>query len=566
MSVSSKDAALGLRLMPYLRRHKTLFSELFLCGILVNFFSLTLPIFSSYVYDKVLGNGVTSTLWALAIALCLLMVVEWSVRIIRTVLAERFSRESERQIDQHIVEGLLATRVNALPPIGRVIEKYKQLLYYRDFLSSNYILALADVPFILLFALAILLAGGPLVLIGLVCGMLLLLTQFLIQPVALEYEVKSRRGNEKRLEQMADMLVSREAILGADMENSLTRHWHSHSDLATEASSRARLWRGIGMAFSNSLSNIAFVSVLVGGVYMVESHALTSGGLLASSMLTSRMMGSFSSIATLVLRYREFKHATHQMQAILPDRKLHVSLGPERGRLLGKVAFQHVMCRMRDESHPVLNDVSFELNAGEIVGIAGAPGAGKTTILRLIAGQLTPEQGQVLIDQLPIATLSTRDIAINIGYKPQDPSLLEGSIEENIEAGRGQLTPQQRDWALSVTGLSRMFHEQGLNWTTPVGPRGSQLSGGQRQLVAFGRALLSQPPVLLLDEPTTGLDAQHEQYIAQQIALLRGIATVIISTHSPQLMQICDRIMVVGNGKLLANGPRDKILVSPQAA
>lgn len=562
MFKSFTNDAFGARLMPYLRRHKPMFAELFLCGILVNFFALSLPLFSSYIYDKVLGNGITATMWALAIAMLCLITIEWSVRAIRVVLAERFACESERHIDNHIVGGLLATRINTLPPIGRVIEKYKQLLYYRDFLSSQYVLAIADVPFMLLFAAAILLAAGPLVLVGLIGGGLLLLSQWLLLPIALAYETKSRAGAERRLEQMADMLTAREAIVGGAMEAALTHHWRQHSEVAVVAASKARFWRGMAMTIGNSISMIAYVSVLVGGVYMVEHHMLTSGGLLAASMLSSRLLAGFSSLAMILLRYHEFRRAMEEMRGILPDAQPVTVAHPPRGRLLGQVSLQHVICRLQPGQHPVLNDLSLNITPGEIVGIAGAPGAGKTTLLRLIAGQLDPEQGNVLIDQIPLTSLSAADIAQTIGYKPQDPSLMEGTIEENISAGRGAMSPLQRNQILELSGLARSFHEHGLNWTTPVGPRGIQLSGGQRQLVALARAMLHQPSVLLLDEPTTGLDQPLEQHIARQIMQLRGQATVIISTHSPQLLGICDRIMVVGQGKLLANGPRDKILVA----
>lgn len=559
---------LTARLKPYLRRHKSVFFELFACGTLVNFFALGLPLFSSYVYDKVLGNGITSTMWALAIAMGLIIVIEWSVRTIRVLLAEKFSRSSERDIDRHIILGLFATKVSALPPIGRVIDKYKQLLYYRDFLSSTYILALADVPFLALFLLAIFIAAGPLVFVSLTMGFLLLVAQVALLPTALEYEAKSRHAGEKRLEQVADMLASREAVLGSHMQSALTRHWNRFSAQAAKTGSKARIWRGIAQSIGNSLGYLSYVGVLVGGVYMVEEHVLTSGGLLAASMLSSRVMGGFASVAMLVVRYHEFKRAIEEMGEILPEPEAkpgeaEIMAPPSpRGRLLGRIAFQQVTCHLPGAGQPVLQDVSLVIEPGEMVGIAGMPGAGKTTLLRLISGLLLPNSGEVLIDHVPVRTLHPEDVSVNLGYKPQDLSLMEGSIEENICAGRATLTAQQRSELLAASGLQYSFDQQGLNWTTQVGPRGSHLSGGQRQMVALARAFLGSPTVMLLDEPTTGLDHTLEQHIADQLAARRNTATILISTHSRSLLSICDRIIVVGNGRILANGPREKVLMA----
>jgi ABC-type bacteriocin/lantibiotic exporter with double-glycine peptidase domain len=187
--------------------------------------------------------------------------------------------------------------------------------------------------------------------------------------------------------------------------------------------------------------------------------------------------------------------------------------------------------------------------------------AGKTTLLRLISGSLSPESGHVALDQLPVDQVNPAALAASIGYKPQDAALFTGSIEDNIHAGRPMLSATDRAELLLHSGLATSFATQGLHWATAVGARGSALSGGQRQMVALARALYGNPAVLLLDEPTTGLDMEHEKHVVKQLAARKGSATILISTHSHALLSICDRIIVIGGGKLLANGPREKILL-----
>jgi ATP-binding cassette subfamily B protein/ATP-binding cassette subfamily C protein LapB len=490
----------------------------------------------------------------------LIVAIEFSLRVIRIIIAERVARLSDAEIDHSVFRGLVETKANALPGIGTVLERYKQITSYRDFLSSSYMLALADLPFLLLFMLAIIIVSGPLVLVGIVCGALVVIANLIFVFPAFEYEKKSRRASEKRLSLLTDILSARDAILGAFAKDSLARKWRTASSAATHSSSMARLWFGLGQSMTSSLSFLSYIGVLVGGAYMVEDGSLTSGGLLATSMLTARMFANFSSVSTLFVRYHEFKNAVSELNKILPAGiKAHAK--NDNGELVGAVRIDRVSCNIGHGGHSVLKDVSLHIGHGEIVGIAGALGSGKTTLLRLICGLIQPDSGQVLISDTPIDKLTPADISRTIGYKPQDICLLDGSIEENIRAGRGQLSTEMRKYLLEATGLVRDFQENGLNWTTEIGQRGTHLSGGQKQLVALARAIYSQPPLILLDEPSNGLDAPLEEHVAKQLQKMKGKSTIIISTHSRQLLSICDRIIVVGKSKILADGPRDKVLL-----
>lgn len=558
--VISEHAGSVSRIIPYLNRHKGKLLEIFSCGIMVNLFGLTLPLFSSFVYDKVLGNGITSTMWALVIGLLLIVAIEFSLRVIRIIVAERIARLSDAEIDHTILRGLLDAKSNALPSVGTVLERYKQVLSYRDFLSSSYMLALSDLPFLLLFMVAIIIISGPLVLVGITCGVLVVLANAIFVLPAFDYEKKSRRASEKRLGLLTGILAAHDGILGASAQNSIARKWRAASLTTTHSSSMARLWFGLGQSATNSLSFLSYVGVLVGGVYMVEDGSLTSGGLLATSMLTARMFGNFTSVSTLFVRYHEFRGALAELNKIFPA---HANLRSRKiqRNLRGEIRLDRVSCNIGHGGHPVLKDISLKIQAGEIVGIAGALGSGKTTLLRIICGLIQPDGGQVLIDDIPLKNLSLEDISHTIGFKPQDICLMEGSIEENISAGRPALSSEMRKYLLDVTGLARDFHDNGLNWATDIGERASHLSGGQKQLVALARALAGNPPLLLLDEPSNGLDAPLEEHLAKQLHQMKGKSTIIISTHSRQLLSICDRIIVVGKSKILADGPREKVLI-----
>lgn len=546
--------------LPFLQRYKSYFIDLFLAAIVVNIFALTLPLFSSFVYDKILGNNILETMWALAIGVLIIASIEFCVRIMRINVAERFAIGSEVEIDHAMFRGLLDTSANRMPSLGQLMERYKQILARRDFLSSTYILALADVPFLLLFLATIAIVSGPLVLVSLICGTLMLVINFVFAPHVLDYDRKSHVASEKRYGLMTDLLSSREGIIGGALRQKLTERWRQASVTAVQCASKARYWRGLGASLANSITTLSFISILVGGVYMVESHSLTAGGLLAASMLTSRAMNGFSSIINLVLRYREFRTALRELNQIVPVPP-RISHAKHHGMLQGGVRFDNVTCNLGRGTRHVLQNVSFSIASGKITGIAGAPGAGKTTLLRLIAGVLQPDDGQVLIDNIPVQNLSPEDISLNMGFKPQDFCLLDGTLEDNVRAGHPPLSADQRHEILIISGLFRVFEEGSLHWDTEIGARGTKLSGGQRQLVSLARAMLMRPPLLLLDEPTNGLDGPSELHLMKQLTQMRGKSTIIVSTHSRNMLEICDQIIVVGQGRILANGPREKVLV-----
>jgi len=486
--------------------------------------------------------------------------IEFCVRVVRINIAERFSVGSEVEIDHATFRNLLDMKSNKIPSIGGLLEKYKQILSYRDFLSSSYILALADLPFLLLFLMAIMVVSGPLVYISIVCGILMIISNFILTPPVLDYDRQSRIASEQRLGLMTGLLTSREAVIGSAMRDRLTERWRQASVTAVQTASKSRYWRGMANTVNTSISYISFIGVLVGGVYMVEEHSLTSGALLAASMLTSRTMGTFASVITLLLRYREFRIALYELNQTVPS-VTNTSSSKIHGRLQGAIRFDNVSCCLRQGDKPVLSGINLNINPGEIIGIAGAPGAGKTTLLRLIAGVLEPNEGRILIDNIPLSHLSPEDISLNMGFKPQESCLLDGTVEENVRAGRPQLTVEARRDVLNTSGLFRVFDDGALHWATDIGARGSNLSGGQRQLIALARALLTRPPLILLDEPTNGLDAPLEGHLANQLLQLRGKSTILVSTHSRNILSICDRIIVVGQSKILADGPREKILM-----
>jgi ATP-binding cassette subfamily B protein/ATP-binding cassette subfamily C protein LapB len=546
-------------ILPFLRRHKARLTDIAVASLIVNLFVLVFPLFGSFVYDKVLGNGITETLWALAIGAVLIMALDYAIRALRALLMERFAVTSEADIDHALFQALAAGNVARIPSVGVVLDKYKQVLSSRDFLASGYMLSAMDIPFVLIFLVLISLISGPLVLVPLVVGGATLGLHLLLHIPARDYERQARRAGEQRFSLLADTLGAREVIVGGRLKDELARRWRRAANRAGTASGRARYWHSMAGSLSFAASNLAYVATIVCGAYMVESRSLTAGGLLATTMLTSRVMAAIASVVTLLTRYREFRHAMNEMDALLPAPPA-AEPPRRRGAQAGRLRLIGVGCSLRPEAPPTLAEIGLRIEPGEIVGLAGHPGAGKTTLLRVMAGMLRPDEGQVLVDNLPVGELAPDDVSETIGYKPQDPCLLEGTIEDNVRAGNLAASAEELTQALNLSGLAHFIDRGELNLATRVGPRGASLSGGQRQMVALARALLGAPPILLLDEPNTGLDAPLEKALAGHLERLRPGRCIVLSSHSRTLLSACTRIVIIDQGRIITDGPRDRVL------
>ena len=548
----------------FIARNRSALSQILVCGFLVNLFALALPIFSSFAYDKIIGNHIHETLWGLTVAIMLVFILDFSVRQLRTIIAERLAHTSNQTIDRAIIQQLVRTDLAKLPSLGSLLERYKQLAASRDFLSSSYLLALVDAFFLVFFLLMMGWASGLLVLVPLLCGSLMLGVSALTTKIVLTHDIACRKAGEDKLRVLVGFMAGREALVGGAQRQEVTAQWLEAADRTSQAEGYTRFWRGIGYNITGTLSNMSYIGVIVGGVYMVEAHDLTSGGLLAATMLSQRAMAAFGSIVTLFLKFKEFKLAIRDMNKLMPETIEEAAL-PDHGRLTGAISLQGVTVKLgsADAARQVLDIPALEIQAGSLIGIAGPAGAGKTTLLRLISGILKPEQGQVLIDNLPIHRLSADDLTLNIAYKPQDPCLMPGTIEDNVQAGRTLLTAEERAALAAASGLGLAFKESGLSWAHEIKTHNPGLSGGQQQLVALARALHGDAAILLLDEPTTGLDAALEQHIIQHILQRKHQQTIIISTHHQALLRLCDRLIVIRGGKIAADALPERILNPP---
>jgi len=563
LSSSSKQGRAEPSYLFPLRAYATQYAEILLAGIAINFIALLTPVFTMLVYDRIVGNRITETLWALALGMLLAALLDFTLRAIRAWYVEHIAGNSDISLDRALLRRLLHHDAAVLPPVGAVLNKYKELAAARDFITSSYMLSVADLPFYLLFMVALWIIGGWVALVPFVTGILMVVTHVVCSIPARDFNSQSRKAAGGKVSLLAEILSEGELLKTSLLRVPVTRRWQDESEAAALSGAKGRFWTALGGVSSNFWMMMTTVGTLVAGVYQIEARALTTGGLIACTMLASRSLMSLASVTVLFTRYSEMRRSGKELDQLLGDDG-EVPAAPKTVAprpLEGRITVRRLGYRFKSDGPLALDGLTFNIEPGEKVGLLGRPGSGKTTLLRCLAGVVRPSTGEVLVDGVAVRQHDAYSRARWLAYKPQEPMLFDGTLEENILAGAEFADRDALLRALEVAGLHEFIRRGELNLGMQIEARGVNLSGGQRQSVALARSLVSSPSILLLDEPTNGLDAAGEKAIAIRLREFSEGRTLVVATHSHIMLAMLDRLIVVDGGRIVADGPREKVLV-----
>jgi ATP-binding cassette subfamily C protein LapB len=350
----------------------------------------------------------------------------------------------------------------------------------------------------------------------------------------------------------------------------MSNRWRKAVESHSDSSLRQRLVASIGVTFATSAGTISYAGVVVVGVTMIAEREMTMGGLIACSILAGRAIAPLAQISQLLSRITSTRTAYRQINEMMkmpPE-------GPEGdalklSKVQGKIEFRNVGFRYPGAPERALDALSFTVNPGEHVALLGRVGSGKSTIARLVLGLYPPEEGLIMIDGSDIRQLDPRELRAQVGAAMQESVLLTGSVRENIQLGRPRVNDEELIRVSQISGTHQFMGQIANGYDLRLADRGEGLSGGQRQSIAIARALGGSPPIVLLDEPSSAMDAQTEGALIQRLQEELKGRTVLLITHRPPLLQLAQRIILLEQGKIVSDGPRDTVLkqiMRPQAA
>ena len=535
-------------------------AEVLMASLLINIIGLFSPLYSMLVYDKVIGNNIPETLWGLTLGLVLFVSLDFVLRLMRVAIVEKSAYRSDVMTDEAVLTRLLAMTNGVVVPTGGLLAKYREFAATRDILSSSYLIAAVDLPFTVVYLIVILVIAGPLVLAILVIGAILLAASFLLRgPIALRSQ-KSQAVEGLRLGLLAEIVTHADLIRTSRLRSLFSERWSKLADLASASRSESRFLASVNFTILSEGALLMWVSVILVGALMTEANLLTVGGLTACSILSNRVGGQITSVVILLGRYDLFRKSRKEFASIIRETTEERAFLPPRD-VTGALQLNRVTFQFPGERPPVLSELRFSIAPGERIGLVGRNGSGKSTLLKCLAGAIRPTAGSVFVDGADIAAFDPAWRASWISYKPQDPLLFEGTLEQNIRGNHIAEDVSRLHQALHVSGLHRAIERGELSLDLPIMPGGANLSGGQRQAIALARAIFVDAKVLLLDEPTAAVDHELEADIVQRLLKYCEGRTLISATHCIPLLRSLDRLIVLDGGRVVADGPTASILV-----
>ncbi|MDN7139243.1 type I secretion system permease/ATPase [Pseudomonas sp. JQ170] len=546
-----------------LKLSRWLYSDAILASLLINLLGLMVPLFVMQTYDRVVPNQALSTLWVLVAGLLIGTLFELILRVVRAHLLDQAGKKTDLILSATLFERITGMSMKARPAtIGGFAQSIHDFQGLREFLTAVTLTSIIDLPFVVLMLLVIGLLGGWLVVIPLIAFPVTILFALFIQVRLRDTVQKSLALGAVRQALLIETLGGLETLKACSAESERQYQWESTHGALTRLDAHARNLSALATNGTLFIQQFCGMATIVAGVYSIIAGNLSVGALVASYMLGSRVLAPLGQIAGLITRYQQAQLTMRSTDALmaLPQERQPDQQPLERTQLHGALEVSHVTFRYGGQNAAALNSVSFSVKPGERIGIIGRSGSGKSTLARLMMGFYAPDEGQILLDNLDLRQLDIADLRNQIGYVAHDLPLLAGSLRDNLTLGARYVSDARMLEVAELTGVSELARQHPQGFDRPVGERGQLLSGGQRQAVLMARSMLLEPPIMILDEPTSHMDNASEDQLRHRLHDWVQGKTLLLVTHRTSMLSLVDRLLVLDNGKVVADGPKEAVI------
>ncbi|AZG97849.1 TPA: type I secretion system permease/ATPase [Proteus mirabilis] len=550
-------------------RFKKYYYQIILATFVINFLALVSSLYVMNVYDRVIPNKSYQTLWVLSIGVIIAILFEFTAKMLRGRLTDIAGKKADLIISSALFRKVTNLKLQEKPiSSGSYVNNLRDFESVRDFMTSASLLTLVDMPFLILFVSVIALVGGYLAFVPLTIIPLVIIVGLLAQLPLSKYINESMKESSQRQGLAVEAIEGIETLKTNNAMNWAQKRWDYYTAKTASSSMKVKNISNFVIYFAVMMQQLNTIFLVIIGTYLIHSDdpasKITMGALIATVILSGRALSPLGQIAGLAVRFQQAWVALKGVNGIVerpserePARK-YITLK----QINGNIKFQNVSFAYNQDSSSVVKNLSFEIKPGEKVGILGRIGSGKSTTLKLAAGLYSAEQGSITLDNVDIRQIDPHYLRNQILLLEQQPRLFLGSLRENLDLARmdGFSSDQDLIMALQRFGLDKVIkkHPRGLDMS--LGENGLGLSGGQKQIVALARMTMRNPKIVLLDEPTTGLDQYSEIQALNAISAWCRSRTLLVVTHRPQVLSIVNRIIVVDNGKVVMDGPRDAVL------
>jgi len=532
-------------------------------SIMTNIIIVASPLFVMNVYDRVIPNNAMETLWALAIGIAIAYVFDFLLKNLRSYFVDVAGRNADVIIGSRIMNHLMSARLDHMPEsAGAVANNIREFESLREFFGSSSLVALIDLPFLFLFIFVIHFIGGPIAYPIFIAVPVVILVGLLLQiPFQRIIESNYKESTQKHA-LLFEIVQGLETIKTSMAEGRMQARWESVVGMSAMSNSRAKIMANVSISFSVFITQMVSVAVVIIGVFLISKGELTVGGLIACNILSGRAMAPLSAVAGLLSRFQQSRMALNALDMLMempserPDEKETFHYGTvEPSVTMTGVSFSYP-----GTDKAVLHDVNLKLTPGEKVGIVGRTGAGKTTLGKLCVGLYQPVEGSVQVGDIDLRQMDVADLRRKVGYISQDSLLFYGTLKDNIAFGLPEADDQSINYAADISGVNDFVRDHPAGFGMMVGERGTSLSGGQRQAVTIARAILPDPEILIMDEPSSNMDNQSEFRLKERLRKFVEDKTLIVITHRHSMLDLVDRLVIMDRGKIVVDGPKQAVL------
>jgi ATP-binding cassette subfamily C protein LapB len=545
-----------------------IYRDVLLASLVANILAVTIALFSMQVYDRVVPNQVFDTLWIMASGVGVAIVLEFVLRIMRAKLIDVSGRDLDLQLSARLFERVANLRLSHQPrSSGAFANQVRDFSTVREFFTSGTVGAMCDLPFVLIFIGIIAFIGGPVALVVVFGGALMIVPGLLMQRRLATASRQNTRESAALNGLLLETVSHLETVKAARAEGRLHRSYVQLTATMAETAIKAREQTTLLVQIASSTQQICYALAVIVGVYQISAGSMTTGSLIACTLLTSRTLSPLAQVAGLLARWQQVRAAMENLDAIMEmpverpaDRHYLHAPDVQGGYKIADVTYAH-----DKEGGIVLNIKSLSIAPGERIALLGGNGAGKSTFLRLLAGLTDPLTGTILLDNLALGQIDPIDRRRQIGYLPQSSALFQGTLRENLTLDHGLYDDEELFTALDAVGLGGHVRKHVRGLDLQIYGNGN-VSGGQRQAIGLARIILQDPKVLILDEPTSAFDHVTEQRVVQFLQEWMKGRTAIISTHKRELLALTERAVILRDGAIAHNDVLGKIMELARAS
>jgi len=516
------------------------------------------------VFDRVLPNNAIETLWAMAFGIGFIMIFDFILKLIRAYYIGKAGKIADVIMSNKIFNQVLNIKLDVKPSsTGQFISRLQSFSSVRDFFTSATVATLVDIPFVLLFLSVIFYFSGILGYVPLAAAIIILLFTYIMQKKTKYISEKASKEEQLKQTTLHETISGLEIVKSVGANSRMKAQWDQALTQTTYYNEKLQYLSQINSFFTSFISQLANIGIIILGVYLTLKGDITMGGIVAAMMLNGKVLGPLGQIVGMMLKYETTLISLNNIDEIM---KLEVEKKTinllSRPNLEGDIEFHDVTFKYKDQNFEALKNINLKIKNGEKVAILGKIGSGKSTLAKLIMNLYSPTKGSILIDHTDVRQIDPADLREAIGCVPQEAFLFMGSVKDNITIGEQYVTDEELIEVSKLAGVHEILGRHEAGYDLLVGERGEGLSGGERQSITLARAFISNPEIVIMDEPTNSMDKQTETQFINRIKSIIENKSLIIITHKMALLELVDRVIIIDNGKIIADGPKEKVLSS----